>query len=387
MTGYLEMDPYGVPGRVLNLSDEFFGALGRVAALGALIELRMSDIVVLWGGEQNDTGEFMQHLSDRTKEITQARMKAELEVPDGLAPAVKAARSAMNERNTLLHSLWPGEDMGWRNRPRGPEPTDCVGVEALKAVIDRLVVAVDGLGPFLRSPVQPTPLAPIRRRRDVPIRHAVRAHDLVSNPDGTLQQEYRIDAWSKGSLKTARLRTIHGDFHGTEWPLGKEQLMIANLESVRDLIEADNWPRSDDIKAGFDGGVPPVHVEMCTDGELYIIDGQKRVLTALWHGVQEIDGYVVEMDRTRPTPNPSSLDSTPTEHAMVMVELDALDGISGGDMPTPAQVVMAEAQMTGRPAADRPDLIDQAVAALGQDAILEDLLAWVSLAIDREQRS
>lgn len=131
---------------------------------------------------------------------------------------------------------------------------------------------------------------------------AVDAHDLRSNKGrGQLQEEFRIDAWSKANIKTTRLRTISGDFQepGVEWPLGKERLMTDNLESVRDRIDEGSWPRSDDIKTGLVGPHPPIHVEMCADGELFIIDGQCRVLTALWHGIQDIESYVVEMDRTR----------------------------------------------------------------------------------------
>lgn len=303
MTGYFDVDAYGVPGRTLSLTDEFYGALGRIAALGALIELRMSDIVVQWGRETSDTGAFMQHLTDRIDEIIKMRRKARQEVPPGLAPAVKAARSAMDERNQLLHSLWPTEESGWRNRPNGTVPTEFVGLPALQKVIVRLVEAIDGLGHFLYSPIELTPLAPMRRRKNVPMREAVDAHDLRSNKDrGQLQEEFRIDAWSKAIIKTARLRTISGDFQepGVLWPLGKERLMTDNLESVRDQIEEETWPRSDDIKTGLIRAVPPIHVEMCADGELFVIDGQRRVLTALWHGVQEVEGYVVEINRTRP---------------------------------------------------------------------------------------
>lgn len=303
VTAYFDLDAHGVPGRVLNLTDDFYGALGRIAALGALIELRMSDIVTLWGREPSDTGAFMQQLTDRIDEIIKARCKAGQEVPERLAPAVKTARLAMDERNQLLHSLWPREDAGWRNRPNGTEPTKYVGLPALQKVIVRLVQAVDGLGHFLYSPIEPTPLAPMRRRKNVPMHEAVDAHDLRSNKDrGQLQEEFRIDAWSKAFIKTARLRTISGDFHepGVVWPLGKERLMTDNMESVRDRIEEGTWPRSDDIKTGLVGAIAPIHVEMCSDGELFVIDGQRRVLTALWHGVEELEGFVVAMDRTRP---------------------------------------------------------------------------------------
>ena len=150
---YGSVDAFGVPGRTLSLSDEFYGALGRVAALGALVELRLSDVVTLWGKNPKDTGQFMQHLTDRFKEIKTSRIKAGQVVPDGLVRAVSAAKAVMKERNELLHSLWPGENIGWRNRPGGSVPTKYVGLPSVRKVVGRLVKAVDGLGPYLYSPI------------------------------------------------------------------------------------------------------------------------------------------------------------------------------------------------------------------------------------------
>ncbi len=109
---------------MLSLSDEFYGALGRVAALGALIELRLSDVVVLWGKNPDDTGQFVQHLMARFKTIKTSRTKASQEAPDGLVRAVHVAKAVMHERNELLHSLWPGEEIGWRNRRGGSGPDE-----------------------------------------------------------------------------------------------------------------------------------------------------------------------------------------------------------------------------------------------------------------------
>ena len=145
-------DAFGVPGRVLRVSDVFYGALGRVAALGAVVELRMSDVVVLWGRETSDAGGFMQHLADRFKEIKKVRISAGQDVPDGLIRAVANAKVAMNERNELLHSLWPGEAIGWRNRRSGAISTTYVGLSAVCEVIGRLVSASDELGQYLYSP-------------------------------------------------------------------------------------------------------------------------------------------------------------------------------------------------------------------------------------------
>lgn len=56
------------------------------------------------------------------------------------------------------------------------------------------------------------------------------------------------------------------------------------------------------------------------------------------------------------------------------------------DRPSLEMVVLAEAEMQRHPAAERPDLISAAVAALGDDACLEELLAWVAGAISAERR-
>lgn len=150
--GYFSTDEFGVPGRVLSLSNDFYGALGRVAALGALVELRMSDIVVIWGFDQSDTGRPMSLLTDRFHGIRKERLKAGKHVPDGLVKAVDAAAGVMRERNQLLHSLWPGEGKGWRNRSTGSVPTEYIGIPDVTAVIGRLVDAVDGFGAYLSSP-------------------------------------------------------------------------------------------------------------------------------------------------------------------------------------------------------------------------------------------
>lgn len=297
-------DAYGVPNNVLRLSDEFYGGLGRIAALGAIVELRMSDIVVLWGREDADTGQQMRFLVDRFREIKKARIDAGQDVPELLVRAVDDAHVAMKQRNELIHSLWPGEDIGWRNRPGGSVPTVHLGVPALRDVIGHLLRASEGLGRYLYSPTEPTPIATMRRRRDVPTRHAVRAHDEGSNGGGSpLPEEYRIDAWSRALVKVRDLRTAHNDFHGTKWPLGKEHLLHDCLKSVRSAIEAGTWPCTDQITTRPSGNFPPIHAERCSNGQIYVIDGQLRVLTALWNGIVELDAYVVEMpDRHRPSP-------------------------------------------------------------------------------------
>lgn len=144
----------------------------------------------------------------------------------------------------------------------------------------------------------------MRDRRTVPAVEAYRAHDDGSNAGkGKLSQEYQDRNWSRALVKPRGLRTAHGEFHGTEWPLGKEHLLHDCLESIRSSIEAGTWPCAHRITTRPSGELPPIHAELCSNGQLYVIDGQLRVLTALWNGLVELDAYVVEMpDRHRPSP-------------------------------------------------------------------------------------
>jgi hypothetical protein len=141
-------------------------------------------------------------------------------------------------------------------------------------------------------------------RRKVPADEAYRAHDDGSNAgNGKLSDGYYDRNWSRAFVEVRALRTAHGDFHGAAWPLGKEHLLHDCLESVRSAIEAGTWPSTDQITTRPSGDLPPIHAERCSNGQLYVIDGQLRVLTALWNGLVELDAYVAEMpDRHRPSP-------------------------------------------------------------------------------------
>lgn len=146
-------DRFGVPHRVLRLHDDFFGALGRVAALAAIVELRLSDLVVTWGNQQKDTGAPVKRLAGRFDEIVRERRAAGLTVRDEMVDAVVYAVAVLEERNELLHSLWPAEDLGWRNKRLGPLTTTHKGLADVQQVIGRLCAASDKLYDFLSSPI------------------------------------------------------------------------------------------------------------------------------------------------------------------------------------------------------------------------------------------
>ena len=146
-------DRFGIPRNVLNLTDDFYGGLGRVAALASIVELRLSNVVAQWGGRREDDGQPVNALKKRFKAIEEERRGANKEMPDALSAAVVSATDALQERNEVLHSLWPREDSGWRNRPTGTVTTTYQGVEDLQGVIERLLAASDALFLFLRSPI------------------------------------------------------------------------------------------------------------------------------------------------------------------------------------------------------------------------------------------
>jgi hypothetical protein len=55
--------------------------------------------------------------------------------------------------------------------------------------------------------------------------------------------------------------------------------------------------------------------------------------------------------------------------------------------PTLAMIVVAAAQQEGHPAAEHPEIVDDAIADLGEDAFIEDVLAWVRGALAHGDRA
>lgn len=51
--------------------------------------------------------------------------------------------------------------------------------------------------------------------------------------------------------------------------------------------------------------------------------------------------------------------------------------------PTLAEITMAGARLDDHPAQHHPELIDEAIAALGEDAYIEDIFHWVDGALSR----
>jgi hypothetical protein len=158
-SSYAELDGYGVPANCLRLSDQFYGALGRVAALGALVESRMSDVIVGWTSSTDLAGRRMSDLVARFQQIRNERQ----DVPLQLIDLVADADAAMKERNILIHSVWPSEDAGWKHearivkktvvvRPYATVSTAGEGLSDIVAVIGRLAAVIRPLGNYVSAP-------------------------------------------------------------------------------------------------------------------------------------------------------------------------------------------------------------------------------------------
>lgn len=77
---------------------------------------------------------------------------------------------------------------------------------------------------------------------------------------------------------------------------------------------------------------------------------------------------------------PSGFDGAPsTDSGSVRVRaaLEEHYAHSGEERSGLAELAIAAAELDGHPAADHPDLVARAVDDLGDDAFIEDVLAWV----------
>jgi hypothetical protein len=113
--------PFGIPDNVFGVVPEaFYGALGRVAALGALVEMRLGQVVMELERvpETEVAGLQMSQLKDRIETLRKQRAQTARPLPAQLVALVEEAGQAMVRRNELVHSLWSNptltEAKGWR---------------------------------------------------------------------------------------------------------------------------------------------------------------------------------------------------------------------------------------------------------------------------------
>ena len=120
----------------------------------------------------------------------------------------------------------------------------------------------------------------------------------LQHTDGPLDVSWKEERWFNGSVAVLALRSAHSDFDGE--PITKGELMHRILNLHRSDILARNFPRSARIVAG--GTAPAVMLEADDAGELFVADGQGRVFSALWHGVDVMDAYVFHRPGIRTLP-------------------------------------------------------------------------------------
>ncbi len=153
-----EPDEYGIPSNYFGVKqEEFYGIVGRVVMLASLVELRL---LYLLHALDPETGRDVhagkpgaaliklcrQHLSGLPTQLAR----------DGV-DLVSQVATTLEERNTVVHSLWPSPGMDklyrWRPAPKGKRtsPTSyTVGDETseaeLRSLIEQLARLVEDLG-------------------------------------------------------------------------------------------------------------------------------------------------------------------------------------------------------------------------------------------------
>jgi hypothetical protein len=128
-----QLDDFGVPANTFGpVPDSFYGAIGRIAMLGALVESRFADVAgaVLGVPEADIAGWTVARSAEKLKAAHARREEAGQPFAVALTTACEDAVAVMWRRNDMIHSLWPSPDVyganGWRNVPakqRGDDGT------------------------------------------------------------------------------------------------------------------------------------------------------------------------------------------------------------------------------------------------------------------------
>lgn len=111
-------DSYAIPPNMFgNIPEEFFGALGRVVMVTALLELRLLDLVTALDHTMQE-----EHAGEPGRELIRAcRTLLPDQDPSLSAEALDMldrVHDALGMRNAVVHSLWPSPStaaaFGWR---------------------------------------------------------------------------------------------------------------------------------------------------------------------------------------------------------------------------------------------------------------------------------
>lgn len=123
----MNVDDFGVPDSILGRHEErFYGAVGRIACLAALIEQNVLDVHQALHGEGQEgdhrrpSGSIARQDRDHLAALSNSGdFSGELDEVDEVFNYFTGVISALERRHAVVHSVWPAQDTGdyFRHRP------------------------------------------------------------------------------------------------------------------------------------------------------------------------------------------------------------------------------------------------------------------------------
>jgi hypothetical protein len=150
-------DPYGIPDQFFGpVPGQFYAVVGRVTMLGALLEQRLLEL--LWSVDEEPQELHAGKHVAQLLTLIERRLDS---TPDGIGAEARdllaRAKSTLEDRNAIVHSLWPEPSLriAFRWRPRTLKRRDApaewmqgefVTKSDLRRVINDLVALNDEVG-------------------------------------------------------------------------------------------------------------------------------------------------------------------------------------------------------------------------------------------------
>ena len=108
----MDTDSYGLPSQIFGPHpDEFYGAVGRVALLSALLEQQLADIRHTLARARQ--GEYThQPVSQQIEIATKLASSLPEERMTTVGGYLSRARAAVEQRNAVIHSIFPAQSSG-----------------------------------------------------------------------------------------------------------------------------------------------------------------------------------------------------------------------------------------------------------------------------------
>ena len=150
-----EPDDFGVPGNTFgSVPERFYGALGRIVALGALSEMQFASLVCHLARltEKTLAGHQMKQIVERFDKLAEKQSAAGRPLPEEVVAIRIDLKAAMDERNALVHSSWPTVTLelarGWRTVPKSLRTSDDEYVVWTETNIDEMTALIGRLAAF-----------------------------------------------------------------------------------------------------------------------------------------------------------------------------------------------------------------------------------------------